>query len=138
MLDQSELDVLRASVLILRESNEDAAVVFYETLFEQSPELRDLFPAQMTDQARKFSATLIVAVNFLADWQSLKPIIETLARRHLAYGVKFEHYELVGQALIATLQKFGTSPNDIAVWRKIYAILSDHMKATAYPLTTRV
>lgn len=133
MLKTSELDILRASALVMRDSKEAAAATFYDTLFQQSPELRALFPEQMTDQSRKFAATLAVAVNSLADWEALRPIVEALARRHLTYGVKPEHYETVGHALITTLQNYGARDRDIVVWEKVYGMLSDHMKATAYP-----
>ena len=133
MLDQTEIDALRASAMVMRESKKDASNMFYDTLFEQSPDLRGLFPAQMTDQARKFSATLVVAVNSLSNWKALQPIIEALARRHLTYGVTMEHYDVVGKALVETLRKLGTSSADIAIWTKVYALLADHMKATAYP-----
>lgn len=133
MLKTSDIDILRASALVMRDSKEAAAATFYDTLFEQAPDLRSLFPAQMTDQSRKFAATLAVAVNSLADWDGLRPIVEALARRHLTYGVKSEHYEVVGHALITTLRNFGANAEDIVVWEKVYGLLSNHMKATAYP-----
>ena len=90
----------------------------------------------MSEQARKFSATLVVAVNSLTDWEALQPSVEALARRHLTYGVELDHYEMVGTALQTALNRVGASADVCAAWRRVYGLLSEHMIATAYPQTT--
>lgn len=133
MLDPKEIDVLRATPLVMLADSEEAAVTFYNTLFEQCPEVRSLFPDQMSGQARKFAATLIVAINSLSDWDSIVRVIEALARRHIGYGVAPEHYDVVGKALITTLQKYDATPEELALWTTVYGRLSSHMIRTAYP-----
>jgi nitric oxide dioxygenase len=118
--------------------SERAANEFYATLFRLSPELRHLFPAQMTGQARKFAATLLVAINSLENWNALAPVVEALARRHLSYGVERDHYAMVGRALIATLQNFEATTEELEAWTLTYTALSSHMIATAYPETKPV
>lgn len=136
MLEKSEIALMRKTPLIMLDRKTLAAEVFYQTLFEMSPHLRDLFPEQMGDQARKFAATLIVAINALSDWDGLRPVIEALARRHLGYGVKKEHYDEVGEALLATLRKFDAQPDELAIWARVYRKLADHMTDIAYPSAT--
>ncbi len=133
MLAQDEIDLLRKTPLVMLDCSELAAQTFYETLFEMAPEVRSLFPSQMSDQSRKFAATLIVAINSLSDWNALRPVIEALSRRHLNYGVAAHHYETVGKALMKTLTQFDASPAELTVWREVYQKLSNHMVATAYP-----
>lgn len=133
MLQESEIDLLRTTPLVMLKRKEAAAELFYDTLFEMSPQLRALFPPQMSDQAQKFAATLVVAINSLTDWDALRPVVEALARRHLSYGVEAEHYAQVGDALMATLRKFDAQPEELLVWGRVYKKLSSHMIATAYP-----
>lgn len=133
MFDPAQIETLRNSALILHHSKDEAASTFYDTLFEIAPELRALFPPQTSDQARKFAATLVVAVNALSTWDALLPIVEALARRHLAYGVEPAHYRIVEQALIETLKTCGASAAEKTTWRMAYRALADHMIAVAYP-----
>lgn len=133
MLTQSDLDILRRSALFVRESRNASTAAFYATLFRKAPELRSMFPQESTDQERKFAATLVVAVNSMSDWASLKPVVEALARRHVGYGVSAAHYDLVGAVLIETLEHLGADARELKVWRNVYGLLADHMIATAYP-----
>lgn len=134
MLHIEEIELLRKTPLIMLGQKESAAEAFYQTLFEMAPEVRAMFPSQMTDQSRKFAATLIVAINSLSDWNALRPVIEALSRRHLNYGVAPDHYAIVGRALMKTLKQFGASSEELEVWSKVYEKLADHMITTAYPL----
>lgn len=115
------------------ENKEAAAGIFYENLFALAPELRSLFPTEMSGQSRKFSATMVMAINSLSDWEALRPIVEALARRHLSYGVELEHYEVLQRALIATLEELSATQAEIEVWRKVFKIVAGHMITTAYP-----
>lgn len=133
MFSQSDLTRLRRSAIVMRESKEAAAAAFYANLFDTEPALRGMFPDQMAEQERKFAATLVVVVNSILDWDSLRPVVEALARRHVSYGVTAEHYQTVGTVLMDTLQKLGASPEDLLVWRRTYEFLAGHMVATAYP-----
>jgi hemoglobin-like flavoprotein len=58
-----------------------------------------------------------------------------LAKRHVAYGVAPEHYEVVGAALLWTLEKGlgdGFTPEVGAAWAAAYGALSEMMIAAAY------
>lgn len=46
-----------------------------------------------------------VVIKGLGDLGSLIPTITTLALRHVAYGVQLDHYELLGRALLGTLEQ---------------------------------
>lgn len=133
MLSEIDLNTLRKSALIMRDSRDSAAAAFYANLFEKVPEVRSMFPEEISDQERKFAATLVVVVASISDWDALKPVIEALARRHVAYGVKADHYAVIGTVLIETLQRLGATAHDVAIWKKVYGFLADHMMTTAYP-----
>src|SRR6201991_4327651 len=83
--------------------SETAAVLFYERLFEIAPQVKAMFPADMTEQRRKLMATLAAVVNGLGNLNSILPAASALAKRHVSYGAKAEHYPVVGAALRWTL-----------------------------------
>src|SRR5450432_3580838 len=84
---------------------EQAAAVFYSRLFEIAPEVKPLFRGDMKEQGRKLMATLAVVVNGLTNLEAILPAASALAKKHVTYGVKAEHYGPVGVALLWTLER---------------------------------
>src|ERR1700682_6468084 len=82
-----------------------AAVLFYDRLFEIAPKVKAMFPTDMTEQRRKLMATLAVVVGGLGNLESVLPAASALAKRHVSYGAKAEHYPVVGSALLWTLEQ---------------------------------
>jgi len=113
----------------------EAAALFYGRLFEIAPEVKPLFHDDMTDQGRKLMAALAVVVNGLTDLESVLRAASALAKKHVAYGVKAEHYGPFGVALLWTLERgLGTEwTSDLAdAWIAAYTLLSEYMIDEAY------
>jgi hemoglobin-like flavoprotein len=112
-----------------------AAVLFYDRLFEMAPQVKRLFPADMAEQRRKLMSTLAIVVSGLSDPPSILPAASALATRHVAYGARAEHYPLVGQALLWTLEQ-GLGKDwtaDVAeAWTAAFTMLSSFMINQAY------
>ena len=79
--------------------------MFYERLFYMAPSLRRMFPQDMREQKRKLMVMIATAVQGLDDLDTLVPQLKALGARHAGYGVKDTHYEIVGEALIWTLER---------------------------------
>jgi nitric oxide dioxygenase len=90
--------------------SEQAAVLFYDRLFEIAPSVKPMFPTDMTEQRKKLMATLAVVVKGLGDLASILPAASALAKRHVSYGAKPAHYPVVGAALLWTLEKGSGTP----------------------------
>ena len=108
--------------------------VFYSKLFFDNPELRKMFPEDMEGQYRKLVDMLNTIIARLERLDELKGDIVSMAKRHKNYGVKPHHYNLVGRALLWTLQKeLGPEWNEDvrAAWINCYAILSGTMITVA-------
>ncbi|THD75394.1 MAG: hemin receptor [Bradyrhizobium sp.] len=115
--------------------SEQASVLFYDRLFEVAPSVRAMFPADMTEQRKKLMAMLATVVGGLANLESILPAAGALAKRHVGYGAKPEHYPVVGGALLWTLEKgLGESwtPEVKDAWTAAYGTLSGFMIAEAY------
>jgi hemoglobin-like flavoprotein len=114
---------------------DQAATVFYDRLFEVAPQVKAMFPADMSEQKKKLMATLAVVVGGLSDLPAILPAASALAKRHVAYGAKPEHYPVVGSALLWTLEKgLGSSwTSDVAAaWTAAFGTLSGFMISEAY------
>ena len=113
----------------------EAAALFYGRLFEIAPQVKPLFHDDMTDQGRKLMATLAVIVNGLTDLESVLRAASALAKKHVAYGVKAEHYGPFGVALLWTLERgLGAEwTSDLAdAGTAAYTLLSEYMIDEAY------
>jgi nitric oxide dioxygenase len=114
-----------------------AAALFYDRLFTIAPEVRPMFKSNMVEQGKKLMASLGVIVRGLKTPETLIPMAQTMAVRHLAYGVRPEDYPKVGAALIWTLErglKDDFTPDVREAWIAAYGILSSAMIAAAYPV----
>ncbi|HEV7635104.1 MAG TPA: globin family protein [Bradyrhizobium sp.] len=112
-----------------------AAMVFYDRLFEVAPSVKAMFPADMTEQRKKLMAMLAAVVNGLGNLESVLPAASALAKRHVGYGAKAEHYPVVGGALLWTLEKGlgdGWTPEVADAWTAAYGTLSGFMISQAY------
>jgi hemoglobin-like flavoprotein len=115
--------------------SDQAAVMFYDRLFEIAPQVKSMFPADMTAQRGKLMATLAAVVNGLGNLESILPAASALAKRHVSYGAKAEHYPVVGAALLWTLKKGlgdGWTPEVAEAWTTAYGTLSGFMISEAY------
>jgi hemoglobin-like flavoprotein len=114
---------------------DQAAVLFYDRLFEVAPQVKPMFRADLTEQRKKLMATLAVVVNGLGNLQSVLPAASALAKRHVTYGARAEHYPVVGSALLWTLEKGlgdAWTPELADAWTTAYGTLSGFMIAEAY------
>ena len=113
---------------------DEAAVLFYGRLFELDPELRRLFTSDPKEQGRKLMTMIGVAVRGLGNLAALAPAVQNLGRRHAGYGVKPEHYAIVGSALLWALEQgLGNtfSAEVKAAWTEAYAHLAGIMQEAA-------
>ncbi|HAD87769.1 MAG TPA: hemin receptor [Rhodospirillaceae bacterium] len=111
-----------------------AADLFYGRLFEVAPQLRPMFPQDMSEQKKKLMQMIGVAVNSLHQIETIVEPVQDLGRRHVGYGVKDEHYEIVGGALLWTLgQGLGDAftPEVEEAWAEAYGLLATVMKEAA-------
>jgi len=113
---------------------DQAARLFYDRLFEIAPEVRPMFKGDMEEQGRKLMAMIGTAVRGLGNLGELVPVVQNLGRRHATYGVADDHYEVVAEALLWTLEKgLGESfTGDVKeAWTSAYVLLADTMRQAA-------
>ena len=77
---------------------------FYQRLFEWAPQVRPMFPDDISGQAQVLGKTLAFAVNGLKHPEDLAAPLQKLGARHAGYGVEPAHYAVVADVLIETLQ----------------------------------
>ena len=107
-----------------------AADLFYGRLFEIAPDVRRLFPDDMTEQKKKLMAMLGTAVGGLTRLDRLVPAVRALGERHAGYGVTAAQFAPVGAALLWTLEQGlgeAFTPEVRQAWTTVYNTLSSIM-----------
>jgi hemoglobin-like flavoprotein len=111
-----------------------AALMFYQRLFALDPSLRSLFQRDIEQQGVKLMQALRFAVAAIDNPRELQPVLESLGRRHAYYGVKEQHYDTVGAALMDALAYLlgpAFTPEVRQAWLAIYGHIADTMKRAA-------
>lgn len=134
-MNQHDIALVQQSFEKAAGLGEAVAEIFYAELFAIDPLLRTMFKGDMAEQGRKLLTTLALVVRGLDQPEKIVPAAEKLAVNHLDYGVTYEHYTYVGNALLRTLKKgLGDdfTPEVRAAWVAAYQLLADVMRNAAY------
>lgn len=130
-LTEAEKILVTNSLVYIIPHADKIGVEFYERLFETAPDLKSLFRFDINEQAKKLMDVIKYAVESLDNLEALIPQVNVLANKHIQYGVKFEHYEIVGKVLIFVLKKNlqnAFTPELESAWISVYTLLSTIMK----------
>jgi hemoglobin-like flavoprotein len=134
MVTNAQKTLVQNSFVDIATIADDAAVLFYQRLFELDPSLRQMFRGDMTEQRKKLMQMLTAAVKGLDHLDRLVPVVQDLGRRHTGYGVQESHYETVGAALLWTLEMGlgrNFTPEVKEAWTAVYTLLATTMKDAA-------
>src|SRR4051794_16127983 len=134
-MNAAQIKLVQDSFAKVAPISAQAAVLFYDRLFEVAPGVKAMFPADMTEQRKKLMGTLAVVVGGLSNLETVLPAASALAKRHVSYGAVAEHYPVVGGALLWTLERGlgdAWTPDVAEAWTAAYGTLSGYMIAEAY------
>ncbi len=125
-LTTRQITVIQSAIPVIVANSDAVAASFYAQLFSLDGSLRGMFRGDMVEQGRKLMTMLSVALTNLEKLDTLRPALQNLGQRHLAYGVAEHHYAVVGQALLNTLEMaFGDGFDAEAreAWGTLYGAL---------------
>ncbi|MCS4486675.1 globin domain-containing protein [Staphylococcus americanisciuri] len=131
MLTQEEKGIILETVPVLKEKGTEITSRFYNRMFMQHPELRNMF--NQTNQKKGFQSTalaqsVLAAAMNIEDFTPIVPIVKEIGYKHCALDVREEHYPIVGENLLAAIQDVvGIDENHpiIKAWAKAYGVIAD-------------
>lgn len=129
-----QVQIIKLTFAQAMRDKDEVGRIFYDRLFTIAPEVKPLFKGDIAAQSRKLMDTLALAVGMLQDMPTLIISLEGLARRHVVYGVKDEHYDKVGAALLWTLEQGlgdAFTPQARDAWAALYAAVAKIMRDAA-------
>ena len=128
-----QIELVQTSFRKMQPALGTATDLFYSRLFEVTPEVRKLFPEDMTALKQKLAEMLETTIGNLHQFYTVQPTLKALGERHVGYGVKTEHYALVGGALLWAIGKSlgpDYTPEVRAAWTEVYTSLAGAMNGT--------
>lgn len=131
MLDQKTIEVIQSTVPVLESKGGEITTRFYELLFENHPELLNVFNHANQKQGRQQTAlanAVYAAAAHIDHLDDILPNVEQIAHKHRSLGVQPEHYPIVGENLLQAIQDvLGLEESDaiIQAWEKAYGEIAN-------------
>lgn len=129
-----QIELVKKTWVMVVPIADTAAELFYGRLFELEPSYRAMFKRDMSEQGKKLMKTINIAVDALDDVEPLVPTLKQMGADHAGYGVVDRDYNVVGAALLWTLEQgLGEAFTDEVknAWAAVYEVLADTMKSGA-------
>lgn len=133
MLTTSQLQIIKATVPVLKLHGATITSHFYKRMFAQHPELQNVFNLthQKTGaQSRSLAASVLAYAEYLDQPEFLSGMVARIAHKHASLDVLAEHYPIVGENLLAAIQEVlgdAATPEIIEAWGVAYGILANIM-----------
>ena len=123
--------LLEQSFELVKPQADQFAASFYGNLFTDYPAAKPLFEhSDMVKQRQMLTGALVMVVENLRDSEALSKALKGLGARHVRYGALPEHYPLVGNSLLKTLEQYAGSawtPELKEAWTGAYGAISELM-----------
>jgi nitric oxide dioxygenase len=122
---------VRQSYTTVSKRANEACTIFYNELFSIAPDLKALFPDDLTQQRHKFMQMVSAIVFGLDNIAGISNYVSDLGRRHMVYDIEDEHYTYLGEAFIAMLSKVLENEFTLEVresWEAAYDMLARLMR----------
>jgi len=106
---------------------------FFDRLFDMYPEMKPMFAkTDMKKQRKNLLESLVMVVKNLRMPDVLGPALANLGERHKELGAQEEHYAMVGEALLSTLEEYfedDWTPELESAWADAYDAMVAGMTA---------
>jgi hemoglobin-like flavoprotein len=105
MLSQRQTLLIKLSWSHLSNRLEEFGDTFYRILFDLEPSLKPMFKNDMEAQREKFSSMVNHIVAHVQHTEKLDVELQGLGDRHIGYGVKPQHYDMLMIAFLLALER---------------------------------
>jgi NAD(P)H-flavin reductase/hemoglobin-like flavoprotein len=123
--------LLKESWTLVEAQADDLANNFYARIFLADPDIRELFPIEMSGQRSRFLDALVHIISTIDDPERFNEFLRALGRdHHSRFHVTNRHYGVVGAALLDALRQYAADAWTIEydqAWRDAYHTIATTM-----------
>lgn len=131
MASPQTIAIVKATIPVLEEHGTAITKVFYQNMFNEHPELLDIFNEtnqKLGRQQTALATTVLAAAKHLENLATLLPQVTQISHKHRALQILPEHYPIVGKHLLGAIkQVLGDAATDdiINAWAEAYDEIAD-------------
>lgn len=125
-LDEQTRDIIKSTVPVLQEHGNKITARFYQLMFKNHPELKNIFNQtnqRKGDQSHALANTVYAAAAHIDRLEDILPHVMPIAHKHRSLNIKPEHYPIVGKHLLLGMKDVlgeAATPEVIEAWEKAY------------------
>ncbi|WP_404450765.1 NO-inducible flavohemoprotein [Virgibacillus necropolis] len=129
-LDKDTIEIIKATVPVLEEHGAEITKVFYQRMFENHPELKNIFNQtnqRKGDQSKALADTVYAAAYHIDQLETIIPTVKQISHKHKSLNIKPEHYPIVGKYLLLAMKEvLGDAANAdvLDAWERAYGVIA--------------
>ncbi|MEX6627333.1 NO-inducible flavohemoprotein [Tenacibaculum salmonis] len=130
MASKKTIEIVKSTAPVLEQHGEAITKVFYRLLFENHPELKDIF--NMTNQKKGNQPKALANAVFkyaqhIDKLEMLGGMVDTIVQKHVSLSIPKEGYPIVGENLLAAIKDVlgdAATPEIMDAWAEAYGDLA--------------
>ncbi|MBE0362065.1 nitric oxide dioxygenase [Pseudoalteromonas ulvae UL12] len=130
MLSEQQLGLIKTTIPVLESAGPALTAHFYQRLFSHHPQLQHIFNMSNQKSGRQQLALFEAIAAYAKNIENVSVLIgavERIAQKHTSLNIQAEHYAIVGEHLLATLDELAPESfpkNVLAAWQSAYQVLA--------------
>ncbi|HLR52916.1 MAG TPA: NO-inducible flavohemoprotein [Candidatus Avamphibacillus sp.] len=131
-LDIETINIVKSTVPILEERGSEITSRFYHLMFQNHPELKNIFNQtnqRKGDQADALANAVYAAAKHIDQLEAILPAVDPIAEKHRSLNIKPEHYPIVGKHLLLAMRDVlgeeVATDDVINAWEKAYGEIAN-------------
>lgn len=131
MLSEHTIAVIKSTVPVLEAHGTAITTRFYQLMFQNHPELLNVFNHANQKQGRQQAAlanTVYAAAVYIDNLEAILPAVKQIGHKHRSLGIKAEDYAIIGKHLLLAIKDvLGDAATDeiIQAWSDAYSVIAD-------------
>ncbi|WP_426574656.1 globin domain-containing protein [Aquihabitans sp. McL0605] len=138
-MNPEQIQLVQRSAVALLGQADTWSTNFYGALFREHPDLRSMFPADMTAQRGKFVAEIAALLELIGNLDEFEDRASQLGADHVGYGVRAVHYRATSEALVTSISETlgrDATPPMLEAWRAVHDLVAESMMSGRHRAAT--
>ena len=130
MLSQKTIDIIKSTVPVLKEHGLEITKTFYNTMFTNNPEVKEMFNMdrqESGEQPKALAMTILAAAQNIDNLEAILPAVKKIGMAHVNSTVKSVHYPVVGENLLLAIKEvLGDVATEevLNAWAEAYEVIA--------------
>ncbi|KAB8136251.1 NO-inducible flavohemoprotein [Gracilibacillus oryzae] len=131
LLSNETIAIVKSTVPVLAQHGQAITSKFYQLLFTNHPELKNIFNQtnqRKGKQPQALANAVYAAAANIDQLENILPVVKQIAHKHRSLNIQPEQYPIVGENLLKAMKEvLGEAATDeiITAWAEAYGVIAD-------------